>query len=177
MIYLIRLNLVLIPNRPCLTCLTFQLFFSCLIYDDDQSIVLRCFQSLGPVELAILLDESGELKDWNNFNVMKSFIKNLTREFELKNKKTKVGLVSFTDTNLQLLDLHSYHDYNKIDLQIDKLSYEGIAGDSGELNKALDAAQANFFTGEQDLSVPRLLLVFDSATKKNDQTDVKGIYT
>ena len=139
--------------------------------------MLGVFLPIGPVELAILLDESGELKDWNNFNMMKSFIKNLTREFELGNKKTKVGLVSFTDTNLQILDLHSYHDYSKIDLQIDKLNYEGITEDSGELNKALDATQANFFTGGQDLGVPRLLLVFDSATKKDDQTDVKGIYT
>ena len=131
----------------------------------------------GPVELAIVLDESGELKNWKNFNMMKRFIKNLIRDFELSNKKTKIGLISLTDTNLQLFDLHSYHDGKNIDEQINRLNYEGTKVNSGALNKALDATQANLFTGERDLSVPRLLLVFDSATKKDDETEVKGMYS
>jgi hypothetical protein len=132
--------------------------------------------NIGPVELAILLDQSGELKNLNNFNMMKSFIKKLAREFELGNKKTKIGIISFTDTNLQLFDLHSYHDGKNIDAQIDRLNYEGIKANSGALNKALDAAQANLFTGVRELSVPRLLLVFDTAAKKDGETEAKGTY-
>ena len=128
----------------------------------------------GPVELVILLDESGELKNWENFNMMKSFIKNLTQEFDFANKKTKIGIISFTDTNLQVFDLHSFHDDKNIDSQIEKLNYEGLKTNSGSLNKALDAAQVNLFTDERDLSVPRLMLVFDSAAKKDDQTEVKA---
>lgn len=122
----------------------------------------------------VILDESGELKNWNNFVMMKRFIKNLTREFELSNKKTKIGIISFTEDNLQIFDLHSYHDNKNIDSQIDKLNYEGIRANSGDLNKALDATQANLFTGERDLSVPRLMIFFDSAAKKDDQTEVKA---
>ena len=108
--------------------------------------------------------------------MMKSFIKNLTREFEFSNKKTKIGIISFTEDNLQLFDLHSYHDNKHIDSQIDKLNYEGNKANSGALNRALGATEANMFTGERDVSVPRLLLVFDTASKKDDQTEAKGVY-
>lgn len=127
------------------------------------------------MELTILLDESGELANQNNFNKMKSFIKNLAREFQVSNKKTRIGLISFTDANLQLFDLHSYHDRKSIDSEIDKLNYEGKKTESGALNKALDATQANLFTGERDQSVPRLLFVFDSTTMTDEQTEIKGI--
>ena len=130
---------------------------------------------VGPVELVILLDESGELKNWNNFNMMKSFIKNLTQDFDFANEKTKIGIISFTDTNLEVFDLHSYHDAQNIDSQIEKLNYDGVKTKSGSLNKALDAAQTNLFAEERDLGVPRLMLVFDSAAKKDDETEVKGI--
>lgn len=132
--------------------------------------------TLGPVELVILLDESGELANRKNFNMMKSFIKHVAREFELGNEKTKLSLISITESNLQVLDLQLYHESQDIDSQIDKLSYGGIKENSGALNKAFDAVQANLFTGERDFSMPRLLLVFDSATKKDGQTEVKGIH-
>ena len=61
-----------------------------------------------------------------------------------------------------------------VDNQIDKLNYEGIGANSGALNKALDATQTNFFTEDRDLSVPRILLVFDSGARKDDQTEVKA---
>lgn len=126
------------------------------------------------MELTFLLDLSGELKNWNNFETMKKFIKNLTKDFDISDKKTKLGLISFSRDSVQIYDLRAYHDHTEIDEQIDKLNYEGTQAYSGSLNKALDASQTNFFSDSRDLSVPRVLLVFDSNTEKDDQTEVKA---
>ena len=132
------------------------------------------YRTIGPIQLAFLLDESGELNNWNNFEVMKNFMKNLTRQFDVSNKKTNLGIISFSDDKEQIYDLHSYHDRARIDSQIDKLNYEATQSYPGTLNKGLDASQTNLFSGPRDLSVPRVLLVFDSGTRKDDQTDVKA---
>ena len=125
--------------------------------------------------MAFLLDESGELNNWNNFEVMKNFMKNLTRQFDVSNKKTNLGIISFSDDNEQIYDLHSYHDRARIDSQIDKLNYEATQSYPGTLNKGLDASQTNLFSGPRDLSVPRVLLVFDSGTRKDVQTFCIGL--
>lgn len=101
-------------------------------------------------------------------------MKNLTRQFDVSNKKSNLGIISFSNDNERIYDLHSYHDRARIDSQIDKLNYEAGQSYPGALNKALDASQTNLFSGPRDLSVPRVLLVFDSGTRKDDQTEVKA---
>ena len=106
---------------------------------------------------------------------MKTFLKNFTRNFDISDQRSKIGIVSFSRDNVQIHDLRSYHDRTKLDSQIDKLYYEGSKVHPAKLKKGLDLTQTSLFSEPRESSVPRVLLVFDSGTVKDEQTEVQAL--
>lgn len=118
------------------------------------------------IELGLLVDGSDSTQ--SNFSTIKSFLKNLTRSFNVSSSGTRVGIIIYsTNASLEItLDQHS--NASNIEEAIDNLMYPGGLTNIGlALNQSITGL---FNSSIVRASASKILLVITDGTSTDDIT-------
>ena len=132
------------------------------------------------VDLVFILDASGSV-GLNNFELMKTFTKNLLKSADIDNDYVRVGVNVFSNYNKVVFNLNTYDNKNDVFDAIDAVPYEGA---STFLQEALDTVRTEMFTevnGDRDDVQNVAIVVTDGVSQGNpiqsaDEAKSEGIH-
>lgn len=116
-------------------------------------------------DIAFVLDSSGSVRR-NNFDKMKTFVKDMVDNLNVATNQSNVGLITFNDTATTWFKLGSHEDRDSIKEAIDLVKYE-----SGTTNTAaaLRMLRTSFYTRSNgDVSWLRNIAVIFTDGGSND---------
>ena len=80
--------------------------------------------------MVFVVDTSGSV-GIDNFLMVKEFIKQIIRVFDINTDHTRVGLITFSDSPILQFNLSAYADVDNLSVAIDKVTYSQGGTDTG----------------------------------------------
>jgi len=120
------------------------------------------------IDLVIALDESGSVGP-NNFNIMKTFIKDIVSHFVVSYSATRVALVTWSTRVTLEFDFDEYINNDGVKSGIDSVTYNGGLTATGD---ALNFIRNNLFSQSSSSATKVLFIITDGRSNRQTHNPV-----
>ena len=131
-------------------------------------VIVDC--SYNEIELGFVVDGSSSVEAYgnSNFQMMKNFIKQVIRSFDVSSGATRVGAIVYSTNATVVFKLDQYSSYEEVEEAVDGMPYPGGGTHTGKALKM--AANTLYSSGLVRGNVPKVLLVITDGVSTDDVT-------